>query len=103
MLFATADWAPARGCRRRDRWRALQAAPYEALGYPDPRGRPELRRALTDYLARTRGVESTPDRIVVCSGFSQGLTLLCRCLAARGATRLAVEAYGHKRHRDLVA
>ncbi|GAA1299243.1 GntR family transcriptional regulator [Pseudonocardia xinjiangensis] len=40
--------------------RALTAAPHEALGYSDPRGRVELRTALADYLARARGVYADP-------------------------------------------
>ena len=35
-----------------------------------------------------------PDRIVVCSGFTQGLGLICRALRGRGAATLALEAYG---------
>ena len=53
--------------------RALATAPAEALGYTDPQGRPELRQALAGYLARARGVQLTPDRLVICSGFTQGL------------------------------
>jgi GntR family transcriptional regulator/MocR family aminotransferase len=74
--------------------RALNAAPTRALGYGDPRGRPELRRALAEYLARARGVRVSPDRVVICTGFTQGLDLLCRVLASRGATTMALEAYG---------
>ena len=51
-----------------------------ALGYADPRGRPELRAALAGYLARARGVQADPDRIVVCAGFTQGLALLSQVL-----------------------
>jgi GntR family transcriptional regulator / MocR family aminotransferase len=80
--------------------RALAAAPAEALGYCDPRGRPELRQALAGYLARARGVQVTPDRIVVCAGYTQGLALLCQVLRARGATVLAVEAAGQAAHRN---
>jgi GntR family transcriptional regulator/MocR family aminotransferase len=83
--------------------RALAVAPAEALGYTDPRGRPELRQALAGYLARARGVRAAPDRIVICSGFTQALALLARVLAARGATTLAVEAYGHLHHRAVAA
>ena len=83
--------------------RAVAAAPFEALGYPDPRGRLELRRALAGYLARARGVDVSPERVVVCSGFMQGLTLLCHALRGGGATGLAVEAYGHQSHRDVIA
>jgi GntR family transcriptional regulator / MocR family aminotransferase len=74
--------------------RALSAAPAGALGYGDPQGRPELRTALAAYLARARGVRTTPDRIVVCTGFTQGLALLCQVLRERGATTVAVEEYG---------
>ena len=79
--------------------RALNTAPNAALGYSDPRGRVELRRALADYLSRARGVHADPNLIVVCSGFSQGLGLLCSVLRARGATTLGVEEYGLSSHR----
>ena len=78
--------------------RALLAAPARALGYGDPRGLPELRAALASYLARARGVALTPDRVVVCAGFAQGLELLCEALRDRGATTLAAEEYGYQRH-----
>jgi GntR family transcriptional regulator/MocR family aminotransferase len=74
--------------------KALSAAPSHALGYGDPRGRPELRTALAGYLARARGVRASPDRIVVCAGFTQGLALLCQVLPGTGVARVAVEEYG---------
>jgi GntR family transcriptional regulator / MocR family aminotransferase len=78
--------------------RALLAAPSSALGYGDPRGLPQLRTALAGYLSRARGVAATPDRVIVCAGFIQGLELLCEALRTRGATTLAVEEYGYERH-----
>lgn len=81
--------------------RALATAPHEALGYTDPRGLPQLRAALAGYLSRARGVAVTDERIVVCSGFAQGLELLCEVLRANGAATLATEAYGHSRHRRI--
>jgi GntR family transcriptional regulator / MocR family aminotransferase len=48
-------------------------------------------------------VRAAADRIVVCSGFTQALALLAGVLAARGGRTLAVEAYGHQHHRDVVA
>ncbi|MFE6227229.1 PLP-dependent aminotransferase family protein [Streptomyces sp. NPDC057854] len=74
--------------------RALTAAPNAAFGYGDPRGRPELRAALAEYLARARGVHARPERIVVCAGFAHGLMLLGQVLRARGARAVAVESYG---------
>src|SRR3954454_3072560 len=73
--------------------RSLATVPAEALGYGDPRGRVELRGALAGYLARARGVRADPAHIVVCSGFVQGLALLCSVLIARAASTVAVEAY----------
>jgi len=82
--------------------RALAAAPHDALGYPDPRGRPELRAALAGYLARARGVRVPAGRIVICAGFTHGLGLLSHVLRARGGSTLAVEEYGHQAHRSAV-
>src|ERR1019366_9086352 len=81
--------------------KALSAAPDHVLGYPDPRGLPQLRMALADYLARARGVTVSPGRIVVCAGFAQGLALLCQVLRERGARTIAMEASGHPAHRQL--
>lgn len=78
--------------------RALATAPNDAFGVGDPRGRPELRRALAEYLARTRGVRTDADRIVICSGFAHGLRLACHVL--RGP--VAVESYGLGFHRSIL-
>ncbi|MEU0942951.1 PLP-dependent aminotransferase family protein [Streptomyces canus] len=83
--------------------RALATAPYQALDYGDPRGRVELRTALSAYLARARGVRADPERILVCAGFSQGLRLLSAVLRARGARTVAVESYGLDVHWSLLA
>jgi GntR family transcriptional regulator/MocR family aminotransferase len=83
--------------------RAVNAAPNEAFGYGDPRGRPELRAALAGYLARARGARTDPERIVVCTGFTQALSLVSEVLAARGTASVAVEEFGHHSHRALIA
>jgi GntR family transcriptional regulator/MocR family aminotransferase len=84
--------------------RALTVAPArDLIGYASPRGLLPLRQALAEYLARARGVVVTPDRIVVCAGFAQGLELLCDLLRAAGKRTLAVEAYGHEAHRRIAA
>jgi GntR family transcriptional regulator/MocR family aminotransferase len=82
--------------------KALASAPATELGYADPRGLPVLRVALAGYLARVRGVAVTPDRIVVCAGYAQGLALTCAVLRARGVHTVAVESYGHPGHRRIV-
>ncbi|MEU7808588.1 MULTISPECIES: PLP-dependent aminotransferase family protein [unclassified Micromonospora] len=81
--------------------RALTAAPNEAFGPGDPRGRPELRRALAAYLARARGVRTTPEQIVVCCGVAHALRLLFGGRVLRGP--LAVESYGLPFHRAVLA
>ncbi|WP_328415032.1 PLP-dependent aminotransferase family protein [Streptomyces violaceus] len=81
--------------------RALQQAPNEVFGPGDPAGRAELREALTEYLARARGVRTEPGRIVICSGFAHALRLLFGGGVLRGP--LAVEAYGLGFHREVLA
>ena len=65
----------------------LREAPDRAFGYPDPRGAPELRRALAEHLRRVRGVVADPQSIVVCSGAAQGLALLRGCWRTRAHWR----------------
>jgi GntR family transcriptional regulator/MocR family aminotransferase len=78
---------------------ALATAPHHALEYSDPRGLPELRQALTAYLARARGVRTTPERLLVCSGTTQALSLLATVLTGR----IAVEAHGLAHHWQIFA
>ncbi|MFK4268116.1 MocR-like pyridoxine biosynthesis transcription factor PdxR [Streptomyces milbemycinicus] len=82
--------------------RALTAAPHDAFAYGGPSGRPELRRALADYLARARGVRADPERIVICAGFKQGLAVLSRVLRAAGEREVAVESYGLDIHWNVM-
>jgi GntR family transcriptional regulator/MocR family aminotransferase len=69
----------------------VRTAPAAAYDYGDPRGELELRRVLADQLGRTRGVVADPERTVVVQGAAQGIDLLARALAGRGARRVAVE------------
>ena len=80
----------------------MAAAPSHEFGYPDPRGLPGLREALAQYLARVRGVRTTPDRIIICSGFVQALSLLSTALHRRGAGMMAVESHGFRMHREVI-
>jgi GntR family transcriptional regulator/MocR family aminotransferase len=82
--------------------RALNSAPHDALGYGDPLGRVDLRSALAEYLARSRGVYADTGRIVICSGFHHGLTLMAQVLKARRARTVAVESYGFDGHRHVL-
>jgi GntR family transcriptional regulator/MocR family aminotransferase len=79
--------------------RALANAPTEALRMGDPRGRPELRDALAEYLARARGVRTSPESIVICAGVRHAVELLTRVVGGP----IAVEAYGLFIFRDAIA
>jgi GntR family transcriptional regulator/MocR family aminotransferase len=80
----------------------LREVPDLALHYPDPAGAAALRAALAERLGRVRGVLTSADRMVITSGARQGLTLLGRALAARGAKRIAVEWPTLPQHLDVM-
>lgn len=91
----------------RDRWlRSLRAAwrqaPIDAVDYPDPRGVPSLRESLAGYLGRVRGAAADPEQLLVCTGFSQGLSLIARWLAGRGVRSVALEDPGWHSHRLIL-
>jgi GntR family transcriptional regulator / MocR family aminotransferase len=70
---------------------AVATIPDADLIYGDPCGVESLRTSLADYLGRVRGVVAEPARMVVTSGYIQGLGLVCRALAASGVRRIAIE------------
>ncbi|MCV7358116.1 GntR family transcriptional regulator/MocR family aminotransferase [Mycolicibacterium fluoranthenivorans] len=94
-LFPRAEWL-------RHYRTALQALPDGRLGYPGPAGVQELRDALADYLSRVRGVAAAPENILVCSGITQAITLICRALHARGVRTIAMEDPGFGLHRQAI-
>ncbi|MFN6546509.1 PLP-dependent aminotransferase family protein [Mycolicibacterium nivoides] len=57
-----------------------------AFGYAAPHGLPAARAAVAEYLRRTRGVVADPRLIVLCSGATQAVALLARCLDGPVAT-----------------
>jgi GntR family transcriptional regulator/MocR family aminotransferase len=69
----------------------LRTLPDAELGYVRPWGASVLREQLARYLARTRHISTDADGVIVTSGVTQALTLLCRVLHARGHRTLAVE------------
>lgn len=81
---------------------ALRDSPLASIGYGDPRGAPELREALAEYLGRVRGVDADPEYMLVCTGFMQAFTLVCRNLRMRGVERVALEDPGWHVHRLIV-
>ncbi|MFI6287877.1 PLP-dependent aminotransferase family protein [Streptomyces sp. NPDC051018] len=90
-LFPRAPWAAAHKT-------VLGRLPHRALGYPDPRGLPELRTALASLLTRRRGVVADPEHLIVCSGVTQATTLLGFVLHRRGERAIGVEDPGSPGH-----
>jgi GntR family transcriptional regulator / MocR family aminotransferase len=86
--FPRGEWA--RAVRE-----ACTAAANADLGYGDPRGSLVLREVLAGYLRRVRAADADAGRIVVCTGFAQGLVLVLRALATVGVRSVAFEDPGY--------
>ena len=89
--FPRADWV----------WAVREACGAVAsadLGYGDPRGSEVLRDVLAGYLRRVRGADADPARMIICTGFAQGLNLVLRALASQaGLIAAAFEDPGYGR------
>jgi GntR family transcriptional regulator/MocR family aminotransferase len=64
--------------------RVHRERPAAALGYGDPQGEPELRKAIAFYLGAARGIACEPEQVIVVSGSQQGVDLAARALAEPG-------------------
>jgi GntR family transcriptional regulator/MocR family aminotransferase len=62
-----------------------------------------LRHTLVDYFGRVRGLVADPGRVVITSGYSQGLNVVCQALAAAGAKRIVVESPSNLLQREIAA
>lgn len=66
---------------------ALRLRPERSLGFlahGEPLGFPPLRRALADYVSRTRGIRCDAEQVVVTSGTQHSLDLVARLLLDPG-------------------
>jgi GntR family transcriptional regulator / MocR family aminotransferase len=96
--FPRTDWA----------WAVKQACTQAAsadLGYGDPRGSSLLREVLAAYLRRVRAAAASPARMIISTGFAQGINLVLRALARQsGMTCVAFEdpGYGTAREDETV-
>jgi GntR family transcriptional regulator/MocR family aminotransferase len=79
-------WAMREACR--------EVATAE-LDYGDPRGSAALREVLAGYLRRVRAAAASPEDLVVCTGFAQGLNLVLQVLSQLGVGRVAFEEPGY--------
>jgi GntR family transcriptional regulator / MocR family aminotransferase len=86
--FPRGDWA----------WATREACSSVAtadLDYGDPRGAGPLRTVLASYLRRVRAADADPARLIVCTGFAQGVVLVLQALARAGLRRAAFEDPGY--------
>ncbi len=73
---------------------AARSMPLTALDYGDPRGSAVLREVMAGYLRRVRSSAAYPERLLICSGYAQGLALALRAVAAAGVRCVAYEDPG---------
>src|SRR6266704_2158249 len=85
--FPRGDWAWA----TREACRTVASAD---LDYGDPRGNAAFRDVLAAYLRRVRASVADPARVVVCTGYAQGIGLVLRVLHRSGARCVAFEDPG---------
>lgn len=74
--FPTLTWMKALRAVERQRSRRLE--------YEDPRGNPDLRRALQAHLSQTRGLACSMDQLMIVNGSQQALDLCARLLIDPG-------------------
>jgi GntR family transcriptional regulator / MocR family aminotransferase len=59
---------------------ACDEASIQFLGYNSPEGIMELRREISEYLFRVRGIDCLPEQIFITSGATQGASLISKLL-----------------------
>src|SRR5262245_17813696 len=82
--------------------KVLSTAATGAMDYPDARGVSAVRTALSEYLNRARRTAARADRIVICSGFTQGFRLACTVLKAQGTRAIATEDPCHEEQHEAI-
>jgi GntR family transcriptional regulator/MocR family aminotransferase len=74
--------------------RQLRLEAKSRIVYDDPAGDRQLREAITRHIGVSRGVEASPDDVVVTNGTQQGLDVIARVLFSPG-DHIAVEDPGY--------
>jgi GntR family transcriptional regulator/MocR family aminotransferase len=54
------------------------------VGYPDPRGEPDLRKEIAAYLGIARGLRCSPSQVLITAGYSGALGIAIRGLGLEG-------------------
>jgi GntR family transcriptional regulator/MocR family aminotransferase len=80
----------------------LASAPDISLGHVDRAGAAILRREIAAYLGRVRGVDTSPENVVITAGSSHALATLARALHRSGERTIAVENPSPAVYHELV-
>lgn len=75
----------------------LSKSPWRHNNYCDPKGYYPCRKAIADYLKRTRGIACDADQVIMTSGIQQGVNLCAQLLFDAGDS-VAVEDPGYFPH-----
>ena len=78
----------------------LQRPPAD---YPPPLGAPALREAIAKHVMPLRGIETSPDDVIVVSGAQQGIELVVRALVNSGDTVVVEEPHYQGTRQSLLA
>ncbi len=70
-------------------WRRLMLHNLSLAGsnlteYSDPAGIPKLRQSIADYLGPARGINTTPEQVIIVNGSQEALNLVARLLVQEG-------------------
>ena len=86
-----------------DVWRRAwrQAGTRPPSSWPDPHGIPELRAELAAYLRRSRGLNITPENILITRGVASGLATVAAALVSAG-DKAGVEEPGYPAAREVL-
>ncbi|GAB6263822.1 MocR-like pyridoxine biosynthesis transcription factor PdxR [Photobacterium sp. R1] len=86
------------------KWQKLlqrHAGRQALMGNQDLQGLPELRQAISDYLATSRSVHCDPGRILITSGAQQALSLALMATLSRG-DQILMEQPGYTQMRKII-
>ncbi|MES1941204.1 GntR family transcriptional regulator [Salinisphaera sp. T5B8] len=81
--------------------RQLKASTPATLAYPDPQGHYALRHALAAYLGVSRGIDCSPDQIIITGGYCEALRIIC-CTVLRSGDHGWFEEPGYFKARNAL-
>ncbi len=99
------DLRPCRPCTASfplNEWRrcaSLAASQRPSSDYSDPKGRRSLRQEIASYLRRGRGLDASPENIIITNGAVHAMHLLARLFASSGD--VAIEDPGYPLARQV--